>query len=294
MTSLRFLPTWSISGSASGPVKQLPSRPIVRLLHSWARPQAMSSWAWLILLAESSWWWPALSRTRRARSRTRRARSRTRRAQSNRTRRARLNRTRRERSRHTHLGKEVVIAKADGQRRYAFQKNFGWVDRWKCRVAFTLHFHVQLYFLIMTFEFFLSRQIFPYDFCTYKYKIPCKFAVCCAKNGPQKKKMHISSSHFSKVFYALDREQGQGARASLAVIAVRSQHSPRPHLTEILDPPLMGVCVSKWKKKVPDEWQALQAKIASAMKRKVQNRKRPISSVESLSSWQEKKRETIY
>ena len=43
------------------------------------------------------------------------------------------------------------------------------------------------------------------------------------------------------------------------------------------------VCV-KMKKRVPDEWQAPQAKIASAMKRKVQNRKRPISSVESLSS----------
>ena len=44
------------------------------------------------------------------------------------------------------------------------------------------------------------------------------------------------------------------------------------------------VCVCQNEKRVPDEWQARQAKITSAMKRKVQNRKRPISSVESLSS----------
>ena len=45
-----------------------------------------------------------------------------------------------------------------------------------------------------------------------------------------------------------------------------------------------SVCVCPNEKRVPDEWQARQAKIASAMKRKVQDRKRPISSVESLSS----------
>ena len=43
------------------------------------------------------------------------------------------------------------------------------------------------------------------------------------------------------------------------------------------------VCV-EMKKRVPDEWQALLAKIAIAMKRIVQNRKRPISSVVLLSS----------
>ena len=43
-------------------------------------------------------------------------------------------------------------------------------------------------------------------------------------------------------------------------------------------------CVCQNEQSVPDEWQARKAKIASAMKRKVQNRKRPISSVESLSS----------
>ena len=35
------------------------------------------------------------------------------------------------------------------------------------------------------------------------------------------------------------------------------------------------VRVCQTEKRVPDEWQARQAKIASAMKRKVQNRKRP-------------------
>ena len=54
------------------------------------------------------------------------------------------------------------------------------------------------------------------------------------------------------------------------------------------------VCVCQNERRVPDEWQHDKRQSQPTMNRKYQNGKRPVSSVESLSPWQEKKRELIY
>ena len=53
---------------------------------------------------------------------------------------------------------------------------------------------------------------------------------------------------------------------------------------------LLCVCLCVKMKRMPDEWQARHVTIASRKEIKSQNRKRRVSSVESLSSWQKKRR----
>ena len=91
------------------------------------------------------------------------------------------------------------------------------------------------------------------------------------------------------------RERGPFHQSNTAILTEEKreekQFTKPTHVQSTCFGPRSNVCVHvcvcvcvKMKKRVPDEWQALQAKIANAMKRKVQKRKRPISSVESLSS----------